>query len=248
MKISIITIAFNAESTIRQAFESIYAQKNIELEHIVIDGGSSDSTVEIISSYGSRVSWLVSEEDEGIYDAMNKGLRLATGEVIGILNADDMYCHPYVLSMVAEQFQEAGLEAVFGDLGYFRAGAPSKIVRKYRSRGFTSKQLSRGIMPAHPTLFLRSSIYKRFGLFDPSYKIAGDFEFVARIFCGDKINFRYLPEMMVRMQMGGASTSGLRSNWILLQENLRACKKNGIPTNFFRLISRYPRKLLEYLF
>lgn len=247
MKISIITVVFNGEKTIARAIESVISQGDVQIEYIVIDGESTDRTLEMILPYRQFITHFVSEKDAGIYDAMNKGLGMATGEVIGILNADDFYANPYVLSRIMGQFNGSSVDAVFGDLAYFRAANPEKIVRTYRSKGLDKKSLSRGIMPAHPTLFLRNSIYKKFGFFDPSFRIAGDFEFITRIFRDGKINFRYLPETMVKMQLGGASTSGLISNLILLRENLRACRKNGIKTNYLMLISRYPGKLLEYL-
>jgi glycosyltransferase involved in cell wall biosynthesis len=218
-----------------------------KVEHIIIDGGSTDGSLEILKRWDGLIRF-VSEPDKGIYDAMNKGLALATGDVIGILNADDLYSDSYVLSRVASKFEDPDLDSVFGDLEYFRSNAPTRVVRTYRSKGFSIKKLSQGIIPAHPTLFLKKSVYEKFGLFDPTYKIAGDFEFMARIFKNGDLNFRYSPEVMVRMQMGGESTKGLRRTLILLRENLRACRQNGIDTNYLRLISRLPKKLLEYFF
>jgi hypothetical protein len=177
---------------------------------------------------------------------MNKGIKIATGDIIGILNADDFYANQSVLSKVASEFENPTVDAVFGDLEYFRGNNPSKVIRTYRSKNFSSKKIALGIMPAHPTLFLRRSVYEKFGLFDGTYKIGGDFEFVARIFKDGMLNFRYLPEVMVKMQIGGASTNGLFSNIVLIQENLRACRQNEIATNYLKLILRYPKKLLEY--
>lgn len=247
MKISIITIVFNGEATIARAIESVLSQKNVEIEYIVIDGLSKDKTLEVIAPYAKQVTHLVSERDEGIYDAMNKGIRLATGDVVGLLNADDFYANPMVLSTVLQQFSDPLVDAVYGDLEYFRVKNPNKVARVYRSQYFHSGQLSRGLMPAHPTLFLRKNVYEKFGEFDPSYKIAGDFEFMIRIFKDGLINAVYLPLRMVKMQMGGISTGGFRSTLLLLKENMRACRQNGIPTNYLRLLSRYPAKLLEYI-
>ena len=248
MKISIITVVFDGEATIARAIESALAQKNVEIEYIVIDGASQDKTLEVIAPYRTKLSHLLSEKDTGIYDAMNKGIKLATGDVIGFLNADDFYTNSLVLAEVMTEFVDPTVDAVYGDLEYFRASRPTKVVRTYRSNQFRPAQLKRGLMPAHPTLFLRKNVYERFGLFDSSYKIAGDFEFIVRIFKDESLGYRYIPQKMVRMQMGGISTIGLSSTILLLDENIRACHNNGISTNYLFLLSRYPRKLLEYFF
>jgi glycosyltransferase involved in cell wall biosynthesis len=248
MKISIITVVLNGEATVARAIESVLAQKNVEIEYIVIDGASQDKTLEVITPYKKKLSHLLSEKDAGIYDAMNKGIKLATGDVIGLLNADDFYNNSLVLSEVMTEFIDPTVDAVYGDLEYFRSSRPTKVVRTYRSHKFHPAQLKRGLMPAHPTLFLRRNVYERFGLFDSSYKIAGDFEFIVRIFKDSSLGFRYIPKKMVRMQMGGVSTRGLSSTFLLLNENIHACLKNGISTNYYYVLSRYPRKLLEFLF
>ena len=246
MKISIITIVFNGETTIARAIESVLSQQNVEIEYIVVDGQSQDGTLAAIAPYQKQIAHLISEKDDGIYDAMNKGIKLATGDVIGLLNADDFYTDPMVLSMVMHQFLDSTVDAVYGDLEYFRAQDVNKIVRTYSSYTFHPERLKRGLMPAHPTLFLRKKVYESFGLFDASFKIAGDFEFIIRIFKDKLLNAKYLPLRMVKMQMGGVSTGGLKNTIALLKENKRACSQNGITTNYFWLASRYPRKLLEY--
>jgi glycosyltransferase involved in cell wall biosynthesis len=248
MKISIITVVFNGEITIARAMESVLAQKNVEIEYIVIDGASQDKTLEVIAPYKTKLSHLLSEKDTGIYDAMNKGIKLATGDVIGFLNADDFYANSLVLSDVMAEFIDPAVAAVYGDLEYFSASRPTKVVRTYRSNQFHPAQLKKGLMPAHPTLFLRKNVYERFGLFDSSYKIAGDFEFIVRIFKDESLGIRYIPKKMVKMQLGGISTMGFSNTILLLGENIRACHNNGISTNYYLLLSRYPRKLLEYFF
>ena len=246
MKISIITVVLNGEKTIGRAIESVVSQKNIDLEYILIDGGSDDKTLEIVAAYKDQITHLVSEKDTGIYDAMNKGLRLATGDIIGILNADDIYANGEVLSSVQSYFLSLDLDALYGDLEYFDSDQPLRAFRTYRSSGFSAGKLSQGLMPAHPTLFLHRKVYEEYGLFNTTYKIAGDFEFIARIFRRQKLTTLYVPKIMVRMQSGGISTAGFKSTQLLLRENLRACKENGIYTNYLLLLSRYPRKLLEY--
>ena len=245
-RLSLITVCYNSVSTIERTLKSVANQNYSFVEHIVIDGASNDGTLNILQEYQKGLAYVISESDHGIYDAMNKGIKKATGDIIGILNADDVYANQSVLSKVAIEFENPTVDAVFGDLEYFRGNNPSKVIRTYRSKNFSSKKIALGIMPAHPTLFLRRSVYEKFGLFDRTYKIGGDFEFIARIFKDGMLNFRYLPEVMVKMQIGGASTNGLFSNIVLLQENFRACRQNGIATNYLKLILRYPKKLLEY--
>lgn len=227
---------------------SIAGQDYANIEHIIIDGNSTDGTVELLKTSKFNISRLVSEPDEGIYDAMNKGLGLSRGDIVGFLNSDDVYADPSILSTVAKIFESDKVDAVFGDLQYFRGHDIHTIVRTYRSNKFTLASLSKGLMPAHPTLFLRRGVYDKFGFFNPTYKLAGDFEFVARIFKNGQLRFLYLPLVMVRMQIGGASTAGFNASLKILRENLRACRENSISTNYFRLISRYPKKILEYFF
>lgn len=227
---------------------SIAGQDYPNIEHIIIDGNSTDGTVELLETSEFDISCLISESDKGIYDAMNKGLGLSRGDIVGFLNSDDIYADPSILSTVAKIFENDKIDAVFGDLQYFRGQDLHKTIRTYRSNKFTSESLSKGLMPAHPTLYLRRGVYEKYGFFNPTYKLAGDFEFIARIFKGNKLNFFYLPKVMVRMQLGGASTAGLMASLRLLQENLRACRENGISSNYLKLISRYPQKILEYFF
>ena len=248
MKISIITVVFNGRETIARAIESVRSQSYPNIEHIIIDGGSIDGTYDVIKRYSSTQTVVISEPDQGIYDAMSKGVRLATGELVGILNADDFYSDKDVLEEVANHFKDPELDAFFGDVEYFKRDTPSKTARLYRSKHFHPKRLANGLMPAHPALYLRRRVYERCGLFDISYKIAGDFEFLCRVFKDGLTKFKYAPKVMVRMQLGGASTSGIKSTILLNQEVMRACKANNIDTNYLKLISRYPRKMLEYFF
>jgi glycosyltransferase involved in cell wall biosynthesis len=180
MKISIITAVRNAERTIARTVESIRTQKDVEIEHIVIDGASSDNTLEILKQYEARISVLVSEPDMGIYDAINKGIKLATGDVIGILNSDDYYSSENVLFTVVGAFEKNPIDAIYGDLEYFHENNIDRVVRTYNSGNFKAENLYVGLMPAHPTLFLRKQVYEKYGLFNTGYRIAGDFEFIAR--------------------------------------------------------------------
>jgi len=249
MKVSIITVVLNGVATIERNLDSIADQRTChdEIEHILIDGGSTDGTLELLHQRRNQIEVLISEPDSGLYDAMNKGIRLATGDIVGTLNADDYYANPQVLRDISQLFQSQKVDAVFGDLEYFNPKRQTFTTRLYRSAHFTPEKLSSGMMPAHPTLFLRKSVYDRFGLFKPEYKIAGDFDFIARIFKNGDLNYTYVPRILTRMQSGGVSTRGLKSTILLNKEILRSCQENQIPTNFLKLLLRYPKKLLEYV-
>ena len=247
MKISIITVVLNGMHSIARTLESIASQRSLhlEIEHIVIDGGSTDGTLELLHKHQDQIEILVSEPDKGLYDAMNKGIRLASGDIIGILNADDHYANDHVLSDIHQIFESEQVDAVYGDLEYFDPRQMAVTTRLYRSCNFHPSKLSKGLMPAHPTLFLRKSVYEQFGLFKPKYKIAGDFDFIARIFKDGLLRCVYVPRILTRMQSGGVSTRSLKNTILLNKEILRSCRENGISTNVFKLLSRYPQKFLE---
>lgn len=245
MKITVITVCFNSQATIERAIESVVAQQWPAVEHIVIDGGSTDGTLEILERFSSNLAVLVSEHDKGIYDAMNKGMAHATGDVICFLNADDQYAAPDVLAEVAQQMQHHRLDALVADVGFFKAGEPSRMIRRYRSDRFSPQKLAWGWMPAHPGFFLRRDVVQRVGLFKTDYRIAGDYEFVVRAFHGQQLRYRHLPRVLVHMQTGGASNNGWRAKVLLNQEVLRACRENGVSTNMAKILSKYPAKLLE---
>ena len=247
MKMSVITICFNSAHTLGDALDSVAGQRHGDVEHVVVDGGSTDDTRAIIERHGAHIARWISEPDNGIYDAMNKGLRLATGDVIGFLNADDVYADRDVLSRVSTVMEHESLDALLGDVEFFRAEDPARTVRRYRSDRFSPDRIAWGWMPAHPALFLRRQVYERFGLFRTDYRIAGDFEFCARIFQDKTLVYRSLPEKLVRMRIGGISTGGWRNTVLLNREVLRACRENGISTNMLKICSKYPAKVLEFL-
>ena len=215
------------------------------IEHIVVDGSSVDTTLIIIERFRPRLAQVVSEPDDGIYDAMNKGLALANGDIVCFLNSDDQYAHPRVLSQVAKEMSELELDALIGDVGFFRENDQSRMVRRYRSDRFCPSRLAWGWMPAHPALFLSKAVVNRVGRFKTDYRVAGDFEFIIRAFHNHALRYRHLPDVMVHMQTGGASTNGLRSKILLNREVLRACLENGLQTNILKILSKYPAKLLE---
>lgn len=243
MKVSIITVAYNAASTIAETLQSVARQDYVDIEHIVVDGGSIDGTLSIIQGCSS-VSRFASGPDRGIYDAMNKGHALATGDVFGILNADDLYANDRVISIVARIMEQEQLDVVFGDVSFF-SKEPERVVRRYRSSSFRPSRIAWGWMPAHPALFLHRRVFERLGGYRTDYQIAGDFEFIARAFTSSGLRYRYLPEVLVNMRMGGVSTAGLRNTLLLNREVLKACRENGIYTNPLMILSKYPLKLLE---
>lgn len=222
-------------------------QTYFDVEHIVIDGASTDGTMEIVERHRRNLAKVVSERDHGIYDAMNKGIVAASGEIVGFLNADDVYANADVLSKVAAVMRRDGLDAVYGDVAFYRPGDQGKPLRRYRSSNFSPERIAWGWMPAHPALFVKRSVFERVGPFRADYRIAGDFEFVARAFRRGGLRFRHIPEVLVRMRTGGASTGGWRSTILLNREVLRACHENGIKTNIFMILSKYPLKLIEFL-
>lgn len=242
---SIITVCYNSGKTIERTLQSVSSQDWSNLEHVVIDGGSTDSTIGLINDFHPRIAKLISEPDDGIYDAMNKGLGIATGDIVAFLNADDYYANSSVLSNIAEFFSKGEFQAVMGDVGYFKEGSAGRVIRRYRSKIFSPKKLNRGVMPAHPAFFIRREILTQLGGFNSSYKIAGDFELIVRIFRSQNIKLGYLPEVLVNMQMGGISTSGWRAKVLINQEILRACKENQIKTNIFLVSLRYFKKFFE---
>ena len=244
MKVTIITVCFNTADTIEDTVKSIISQDYKNIEHIIVDGGSTDETLDIINRCADNTVKVISEPDNGIYDAMNKGVKLAIGDIIGFLNSDDVYSHNRVLSDVVYSMERNNLDSVFGDIAYVHPNNPNRIIRYYSSKDFKPSKLTIGCMPAHPTLFFKKYVYKKYGLFKIDYQIAGDFEYVARVFTKGAIRFAYIPKVMVKMKIGGASTKSLKSNWILNREILRACRENGISTNIFKLFSKYPEKIL----
>lgn len=242
---SVVTVCYNSASTLAETLKSVGDQVGVSVEHIVIDGGSTDGTLDLIQKNGKHVSKVISERDKGIYDAMNKGVRLAKGEVVAFLNSDDYYNGPGVLSSIRDIFTKDRCRAVFGDVAYFYTENPEKIVRHYRSDRFSPRRIGWGWVPAHPATFFHRSIYERFGFFKTNYKIAGDFEFLARVFSQENIPYRHIAQPLVKMRMGGISTSGWRHTLLGNKEILQACRENGIETNMIKIYSKYFLKFLE---
>jgi glycosyltransferase involved in cell wall biosynthesis len=247
LKVSIITVVRNNQSYIEGCIKSVIEQKYQNYEYIIIDGGSTDGTLDIIKKYRDHISILISEPDCGIYDAMNKGIKLATGDIVGILNSDDFYNSNDVLTEVVREFSQKEVDSVFADLVYVDRKKTNKIVRYYKSANFKPNKFAYGWMPAHPTFFLRRIFYEKYGLFNTDYKIASDYELLVRLLGKHKLSYSYLQKVIIKMRNGGISTSSLKSNWILNMEILRACRENGIQTNIFKVFSKYFVKFFQLI-
>ena len=228
IKISVVTAVFNSEKTIAQAIESVLGQNYPAVESVVIDGASRDATLSILQSYRPRLGTLISEPDEGIYDALNKGIRHATGDVVGFLHADDLFQDAGVLGKVAAAFEDPDIDAVYGDLVYVRHDNIGQVIRYWKSGVYDQAALSRGWMPPHPTFYVRRGVYERLGGFDTRYQIAADYDSVLRLLAVGKIRAAYIPEVLVRMRAGGISNRSLRTILRKSREDYAVMRRNEL--------------------
>lgn len=247
MKFSIVTVCFNSSSTIGDTLRSVREQTYDDIEHIVVDGGSKDNTLEIVAKEGAHVSTLVSEKDNGIYDAMNKGLAVARGDIVGFLNSDDVFANSDVIATIAQAMADPLVDACYGDLVYVAAADASKVVRYWKSCEYRPGLCARGWMPAHPTFYARRAVYQRHGDFDLSLKLQADFEMALRLLDIGGLNTVYIPEVLVRMRMGGASNASFRN---ILRGNLeasKACQKHGLPGGVLFIAGKILSRLPQFL-
>jgi len=247
LKISIITVCYNSAETIRDTIQSALEQDYSNIEYIIVDGASNDGTLSIIQEYTNQISKVISEPDKGIYDAMNKGIQLATGDVIGILNSDDFFDYPSVVSDIANQFKlNTKVDLIFGDLVFVQPSDLHKIVRFYNSDKFRAWKLRFGWMPPHTASFIKRTVYEQVGLFNLKYKIAADYEFFVRMLLVYKLPYSRFNKVLIRMRIGGLSTSGIRNSLLLNNEIVKACRDNGIYTNLFFVLFKIPFKIIEF--
>ncbi|GKV90913.1 glycosyltransferase family 2 protein [Pectobacterium carotovorum] len=229
MKVSIITATYNSAKTISDTLESLNAQTYPDIEYIIIDGGSKDNTLSLIKSSCSRVSVVVSEPDKGIYDALNKGILSATGDIIGFLHSDDFFAYPDAVKDIVDAMHESNADAVYGDLNYISSTDNDVIVRKWVSGGFDINKMKLGWMPPHPTFYMKRSCYQRFGSFDLSYRISADYDSLLRYLWIHKITVKYIPKVIINMRVGGMSNRSLSNMIMKTKEDVKAMKSNKLP-------------------
>ena len=250
-KVSLILTTYNCKHNLVKTLESIEKQDYPEIEVIIKDGGSTDGTLDVISKYQenshNQVKW-ETKPDKGIYDAMNKGISMATGDIVGIINSDDFYHRTDILQIVADTFKDKSVQALYGDVRFVNDFDLDKTVRYYSSKNFSSKRFRFGFMPAHPTFFTYKKYYDDFGYYKLGYKIAADFELLIRFLYVNKLKYKYLSIDFMKMRTGGTSTASIKSNWILNKEIVWACKENGIWTCMPLLFLKYFVKVFELIF
>lgn len=245
VKVTIVTIAYNAASTIEETIKSVLAQDYKNREYVLIDGGSTDGTLDIIDRYRDQIDRIISEPDNGIYDAMNKGIAAATGDVIGFLNSDDVYRMETAVSHIAETFADTGVDTVFSDIVIVDWDNPMHIHRYLKPNRFRPSYMRWGWMPPHPTFYARKACFEKAGNFRTDFKIAADWELVLRFLKVHGFSYRYIPEILVQMRRGGLSTQNLSSTFTINEEIARACKMHGVYTNRLMLWSKYFRRVFE---
>ena len=247
MKVTIITAVYNGAEHIQSCIESVLSQDYPNIEYIVIDGASKDNTLEIVRSFGNKIAHVVSEKDKGMYDAMNKGLRLATGDIVGILNSDDFYANNHIISDIVAAFNSSKADSLYADIAFVSKDNLDKMVRYYSSASFKPWKFRFGYMPAHPSFFLKREMYEKYGLFKTDYKLCADFDLIVRLYHTYKISHVYLPKMVVKMRMGGKSNQSLKNIMLLNREILRGCLENGIRSNLAFIYLKYITKVFELL-
>ncbi len=242
MRVSVVTAVLNAEKTVGKTLASVAAQSHHDIEQVVVDGGSTDQTLAIIERNPGRVSKLLTGRDTGVYDAINKGIKASTGDLVICLNAGDHYQSHEVIARMVAAFQRPEIGGVFANLDIVDPIDESRVIREYRVDGFTPDRLLWGMMPPHPTLMVRQSVYETFGLYDASFRIAGDFDFCLRVFLKGGVGYEHIPEALVTMSAGGLSNRHWWTFAFNTMEMHRACRQNGLSASWVKLASRLPRK------
>ena len=246
MKVSVITVCFNSAETIEETIRSVMSQSYRDIEYIIVDGGSSDGTLDILKKYSKKIHKLISEPDSGIYDAMNKGIGLATGEILGFLNSGDVYLSQTIIEQIVKSIKAQNADCCYGDLEYVGKNNQKRTVRSWKSRPYWEKLFEKGWHPPHPTFFVKKSVYDRYGFFDLSYSIASDYELMLRFLQKYSISSCYIPTTLVRMRIGGKSNKNL---WQIIKANVecyQAWKKNGLTISPFIMLRKPLSKVRQY--
>ncbi len=247
MRVSIITVVYNNESTIGDSILSVQQQNYGNIEHIIVDGYSTDNTMEIINSKIDNKAIVISESDDGMYDAMNKGIKIASGDIIGILNADDIFYDENVISKIAKKFATNNIEALYGDVVFVKQNNTEEILRYYSGKKFKPYKFAYGFMPPHPSFYAKKEVFEKHGYYKTNYKIAADYEILIRFLAIKKIKTAYLNLPMVKMRMGGVSNKDLKSVHTLNTEIVRACRENNIKTHILIIYMKYFIKIFEFI-
>ncbi len=247
MKVSIITICYNSEETLEDTIKSVLSQDYADIEYIIIDGNSKDGTLDIIEKYRSEISVIVSEPDKGIYDAMNKGVQNATGELIGILNSDDFYTSPNVISQIVSTIKKENSDSIYADLEYVDRENTDSVKRKWISGNYSHGNFKWGWMPPHPTFFVKKWVYEKYGTYSLELKSAADYEFMLRVLHKQKISTSYLPKIITKMRVGGESNITLKNRLRANKEDRKAWRMNGIKPFPFTFILKPLRKVTQFL-
>lgn len=245
VKISLITVTYNAAGTIERCISSVIAQTYPHLEYIIIDGGSTDATSAILDRYKKHIHALVSEPDKGIYDAMNKGIALATGDIVGILNADDFFAGQDALALIAQPFCSAGVDAVYGDIDFINK--QDKVVREWRAGKYRHGYFNWGWMPPHATFYAKRELFVKYGLYDIRYGSAADYELTLRFIHTNQIKIAYINKILVKMLIGGVSNKSLGNRIKAWQHDFRAMKQNGLLLPQLSIILKPFRKIIQYI-
>lgn len=247
IKVSIITVTYNSAATIVDTVRSVMSQTYPNIEYIIIDGGSKDDTLLKVAPYKEQIATLISEPDKGIYDAMNKGISMATGDVVGILNSDDFFTSDKVVETLAAEFvKDKELAAVYGDVHFVREPDLKTCVRYYSSAIFSPRMFRFGFMPAHPSFYMRREHYTRYGLYDLNFRIAADYELLVRMLYKHNLKTKYLKTDFVTMRVGGISTRNIPNRLLISREDVKACRQNGLYTNLFLICFKYLYKVFEF--
>jgi glycosyltransferase len=247
MKISIITATFNSAATIEDTIKSVLDQTYPNIEYIIIDGGSTDGTLDIVDKYKNKIAKIVSEKDNGIFDAFNKGIKLATGDIVGILNSDDFYAYDSVIQDVVEKFSASSADTVYGDLEYVDSVDTSKVLRHWKAGEYKRSKFKAGWMPPHPTFFVKKSLYDEYGGFNTWMKISNDYELVLRLLYKNNGSAAYIPKVLIKMRSGGNSDGSLKKRYLANTEDRKAWKINGLKAPFYFAVLKPMRKLGQFM-